>query len=249
MTPTKKILIAATALVSAGGLTAAGAIAQQADEKPMMKMHAQHRTIAVTGTGEASAKPDMATINFSVEARGDTAAEALAENNKQMNAAMTAIRRAGVAEKDMQTTGLYMNTQNVRGPDGSWTNEIDYYEARNTLTVKVRDIDDTGAVIDAAVKAGINGLGGITYGFGDNAALLEEARKDAVADAREKAALYAAEAGVSLGEVLYIAEPGASAGPPFPMVRMEAASMDSATKVAPGESSVSASVNIVFAIN
>ena len=246
----RTLLISASALVAAGAITTAAGQAQEA-RAPMGQMagHGPVRTISVTGTGSVSARPDMASVTFSVEARGNTANEALEANSRRMREAMAALKRAGIEERDLQTTGLYLNTVNRVDDNGRWTDQVSPYEATNSLVARVRDIDETGAVIDAAVKAGINGLGGIQFGFADDAALMDEARKKAVENARSKAALYAAAAGVSLGELILITEPGSSAGPqPMYRMAMDAAEMAPPPPVAAGETSVSASVTLVWAI-
>lgn len=246
-----KLILACSAIALSGSAIATVATAQDARVAPQaVASYEAMRTISVTGTGTASARPDMASITFSVEARGDSAADALAANSRQMRDAMAALKRAGVEDKDLQTTGIYLNTVNGRDENGRWTEEIDYYEARNSLVATIRDVDETGDVIDAAVKAGINGLGGIQFGFSDDAGLMDEARREAIDNARSKAQLYAAAAGVDLGDLILITEPGSAAGPqPMYRVQMQAAEASPAPPIAAGENSVSASVTLVYAIN
>lgn len=251
-TTMKTTIFSATAL-AAVLLAGAGMAFAQQGERPAAPPDApasQLRTLSVTGTGEASAKPDMATVNFTVQTRGETAGAAFSANAERMNEVMRALTRANIEERDMQTSGLYLNTVNKQDENGRWSEEIAYFEANNTLTVKVRDIDNAGSVIDRAVNAGVNNLGGISFSFSDDTELMNEARRNAVADGRAKAELYAAEAGVTLGEVLYISEPGSDVSPPQPMMmRAESVQSDSGFKVAPGENTGTARINMVFAID
>jgi hypothetical protein len=206
------------------------------------------RRLVVTGTGEVSARPDIAVISAGVVAQAATASAALAANTRAMHAVLEQLRAAGLAAEDIQTaqfavTPLYEN----RPPDPQRTEPpaIVGYQVSNRVTARVRDIDRLGATLDALVGAGANSIDGPYFDVADPARLLGEARDAAVADALAKARRYASAAGVQLGEIIAIEDGGAYA-PPRPMMRAEA--MAAAVPIAPGQTELSASVTMTFAI-
>jgi uncharacterized protein YggE len=203
----------------------------------------QFRQITVTGQGEASAEPDMATLSIGVEVQAKTPGKALADNAERMTAVMARLKDAGIAEKDLRTSQLGV------WPVYSERNQpqrIVGYRASNQLSVIIRDIDRLGDVLDQAVADGANRVNGPSFSIADPAPLLARARDDAVSDAVAKAERYAAAAGVALGDVLSIDEAG---GAPIFGRQMRAEAMAASTPIAPGESSVSASVTMTFAID
>ncbi len=208
---------------------------------------AQHRTITVTGEGEASAAPDMAVIQIGVRTEAPTAADALRQNSENMSATIDTLKKLGVENRDIQTSGLSINPrynydQNRSNP------EVIGFTASNNVTVRLRDLDNAGAVIDQAVQSGANSLGGISFAFSDSKPLMDEARKKAVADAKAKATLLTDAAGVRLGKLVTIQE--GYAAPPQPKMysaRMEMAS-DAAVPMEAGESSVNVSVSLIYEI-
>ena len=206
------------------------------------------RRLVVTGTGEASARPDVAVISAGVVVQADTASAALAENTRAMNAVLEQLRAAGLAQEDIQTaqfavTPLY----DARPPDPQRTEPpaIVGYHVSNQVTARVRDIDRLGATLDALVRAGANSIDGLHFEIADPKQLQGEARDAAVADALAKARRYATAAGVQLGEILAIEESDTFA-PPRPMMRAEA--MAASVPIAPGQTELSASVTITFAL-
>jgi uncharacterized protein YggE len=227
------------ALTLAAGLVAAPALAHDA--------HPMDRTIVVTGIGEASATPDIAYLNLGVEAEGATAAEALRKNSAQMDATIKLLRDAGVDKKDIQTSSLNVGAKYDYSRDNSPPRIIGY-QATNTVSVKLRNLDKAGAIIDKAVGVGANRLDSISFGFADPKPLMNSARKSAVADARDRAGLYADAAGVKLGPVLQISDSFTPGPGPIPMMmRMEATDAKS-VPIAVGETAMSASVTIIYAI-
>ena len=210
---------------------------------------ASPRTLSVSGTGEATGTPDMATLRFSATTRSATAEEALTGNAQKMAAVRDRLRTLNVESRDMQTSGLSLSPYYEQNENGRYDRAvIAGYEAMNGLTVRLRGTDGAGEVIDAAVQAGANGLDSFSFGFQDDEALQDEARRDAVRDAREKAELLAKEAGVSLGRVVTLTETGGGGGPqPYydgRMMRMQAEAAP--TPVEAGEQSVTASVQITY---
>lgn len=200
--------------------------------------------ITVTGEGLVERAPDRATVSLGVTTVAATAAEALAANSEAMRAVLARLTAAGVADKDMQTSGLSVNP-NWTSYDSSVSGgqRIDGFTATNILTVDIAALDTLGAVLDAAVSDGANTLNGVTFGLADPRPAMDEARRAAVEDAKAKAALLAAASGVTLGPILSITEGGGYGGP-APMYRAEAAS--SAVPVQAGEVSYQASVTVVW---
>jgi uncharacterized protein len=202
-----------------------------------------NRTISVTGTGTVEAAPDMATLMIGVTTQGATAAEALAENSKATEAVIARLTASGVEARDLQTSNLSINP-NWTGYDSS-TPTISGYVASNMLTVRVRALDTTGAILDAAVADGANTLNGMTFGLADPEPAYNEARKEAVADARAKAELLAMAAGVRLGQVVSISDAGAMTDP-APMYRDAVAA--SPVPVQGGELGLIANVAVTWQI-
>ena len=204
------------------------------------------RSITVNGVGEAAARPDMAMITIGVRSEGPTASEALAANNRDMSATLKSLKDAGVKDRDVQTSGLSINPKYDYERNRSEP-EVIGFVASNTVTVRLRDIDKAGDVIDQAVRSGANSLGGVSFGFDDPKPLQNAALKNAVASARAKAELLTQAAGVDLGPVMTINESYSGGPTPRPlMARAESVASDVAIEA--GESTISAQVTIVYAI-
>ena len=207
-------------------------------------------TIMVTGEGRVDVAPDLATISLGVTNEADTAKEALDANTAALQAAIDRLKAAGIEDRDIQTSGLSLGPRydyNRTNPDGSA--QITGFIASNMVTVRVRVLDQLGAVLDAVVTDGANTLGGVSFGLQEPDPVLDEARKDAVADARRKAELYAAAAGVTLGKVRSIAEQSGFAVPmPMPMAEASLSKAAAPVPIAGGEVSVTANVTIVYEI-
>jgi uncharacterized protein (TIGR02118 family) len=174
-------------------------------------------------------------------------ADMYAEDKAAMDAVLASLRDGGVASHDLRTTLL--NLDAVRDwSDGS--QRITGYQLSNTVEATVRAIEATGALVDAALAAGATSLDGLTFRLDDPTEALAEARRLAVADARQRAETLAAEAGVRLGPVVAIVEGGAVApGPPRPTAMFRAkAEADAATPVETGTNELSIEVTVEFAI-
>lgn len=212
-------------------------------------------TIAVTGHGEVMAAPDTAYITSGVTTRGETAAAALEANSLAMQDILETLTAAGIAERDIQTSNFSVNPNYVysdsRDEEGyTRPPRIDGYQVSNTVTVRVRDLDSLGAVLDRAVSVGANTINGISFTIDDPSELLDHARKSAFSDARAKAELYAEEAGVDL-EGLYSITEISGATPPRPLA-MEAQAFDRAAAsvpIAQGELSFSINVQVVWELD
>lgn len=222
------------------GLAAGGAAA---DERPAL--------LTVTGHGEAAAMPDMATVSLGVEQRARTAGAALSATSEATARLIEGLRAAGVEARDMQTSGLALHPVYGEYRSGSsGPPRIEGFSASNRLTVRVRALDGLGGVLDRLVEAGANRIDGIAFGLSEPAPVLAAARADAVARAKAAAETYAAAAGVALGPILSIAEPGARPGPPHDgavaTMRMESAAP---VHIEAGETVLGASIAITWEID
>lgn len=208
-------------------------------------MHGVEGTIlSVSAEGSVQATPDMATINMGVMTEAPTAAAALSENAQRMSALIAALRRAGVAERDIQTSNVSVNPQQVyRENEGP---RVTGYQANNQVNVKVRNLDRLGRTIDAAVNAGGNTVHGVNFSFQNPDEQMDGARREAVREARERADFYAQALGMRVVRLISMSE-GSGYAPPIPMpvmARMESADMS--TPIAPGEAETRVNVNAVF---
>lgn len=203
----------------------------------------QLRQITVTGFGESKAKPDLATLSIGVEVQAKTPGKALADNAKRMTAVIDRLKETGLADKDLRTSqlGVWPVYANREQPP-----KIVGYRASNQLSVTIRDIERLGDILDKAVADGANTVSGPSFSIADPKPQLEKARDAAVEDAIAKAERYARAADVELGEVMSISESG---GAPVISRHMRADAMAASTPIAPGESTVTASVTMTFAID
>ncbi|MDG4852566.1 MULTISPECIES: SIMPL domain-containing protein [unclassified Mesorhizobium] len=216
------------------------ALASAADTQPPPR-------IVVSGEGEATVAADMAILTLSVMREAKTARAALDANNDAMAAVIAAMKSAGIADRDLQTAGIQINPRYnyTNKADGSQEAELVAYQVTNTLSVRVRDVDKTGDILDKAVSLGVNQGGGIAFTNDDPKATITEARKKAVADALAKAKTLAAAAGVNLGKVIEITDQNVA---PAPMP-LNAKAFDAARAAVPvqaGENSYTVQVTVTF---
>lgn len=231
------LALALAAILALGAGTAARA------EEP------QRRVITVTGTGETSARPDIAMIDTGVVSEAKTAAEALAQNTKAMNALFKTLEEMKIAKDDIQTSEFSVSpvyTNPPVRPDGTQeAPAIRGYQVSNAVSVRIRKLDTLGTALDKLVSTGSNRVSGISFGIDKPEPLLDEARGDAVKDAMRKAKLYAAAAGVTLGKIVSIDESGGYV--PQPVYAMKAMAMRDAAPVpvAAGTQKLTANVSLV----
>ena len=205
------------------------------------------RLITVSGTGEGKAAPNRAELSSGVVTRAVTASSALAANARAMNAVFDALKRAGIAEKNIQTSNFQVSPQYSDAKPGL-TPRIAGYEVSNNVSVTVEGLDRLGPTIDALVAAGSNQIEGPEFSIADPKPLLARAREEAVKDATARAQAYAQAAGVTLGPIVSINEGGDVSNLTRSMGGMMAAAIK-ATPVAAGEQSVTASVSISWEIH
>jgi hypothetical protein len=241
-----RAVAAGSALVIVAALAAAALIGPRSSMPA--PDNALPRIVSVAGLGEVKTPPDMATISTGVVSEAVSAKDALAKNNVAMAAVIAALKNAGIDEKDIQTSGFSVSPKYPPYQPNQTTQRIVGYTVSNQVTAHVKNLKNLGAILDTLVQSGSNNVGGISFDIDDPKKSLDEARKKAVADARAKAELYAAAAGVSLGRVVQISEASA-VSPPVPMMRrmaVETAAADASVPIAAGQQTASATVSIVY---
>lgn len=196
-------------------------------------------------TGKVSRVPDLAIINAGVVTRSANAAAAIQENAQRMDQVIAALKRAGIADRDVQTSSVNLNAE-YRYPDNQ-PPQLTGYTATNQLTIKFHDIRNSGKILDALVAQGVNQISGPNLTVEHPEQALDEARAKAVAEGRARADLYARSLGMQVARVVSISENGGYAppppAPPMPMaMRAEAAE----TKIIPGEQQLQVALSMVF---
>lgn len=211
-------------------------------------------TLIVSGTGQSRVAPDEAHVRLGVVAQAPTARAVQDQVSRTANAVLEAIRKAGIAAEDIQTSGLSLSPlySQVRQGNDNQPPAITGYQANNTVTVRVGDLAKVGPVVDAGLGAGANSLDGVDFGLRNDEAARAEALAGAARTARAKAETLAKALGVRLGEILEAVEGGVSVSPPpsprYGMARMEASSM-APTPVSAGQVGVEASVTLRYRIS
>ena len=203
--------------------------------------------LQVAATGEVHRVPDVAQLGVGVVTESAEAKDALASNAKRMNEVVAAVRRAGIAERDVQTSGVSLQPQ-YRYVENA-PPKLTGYQAHNRLSVKVRDVAKVGDVLDALVGVGANQIDGPSFMLDEPEAALDEARRDAVEKAQARAAMYAKTLGLAVRRIVSIDETGSGfPPPPRPMAyaKAEVAMDASSTPILPGEQSHSVTIHVVF---
>lgn len=218
-------LLAATAFAVAAGSTATAA---------------PQRTITVQGTGIVTTVPDEAQFTFGVSTTASTAKAALGGNAARMNRLIAALKAGGIAPADIQTAQISLSPNT--NENGS---RVLSFTASNSVTVKTKAIAKAGSIVDAAVGAGANLVGGPSLGPSDQRALQRRALKAAVADARGRALAIAQAAHVRLGAVQTVSETSTT---PITFAPSPKAAAASSTPVEPGSAQVEEDVTVAFAI-
>lgn len=208
-------------------------------------MSAPSRTISTTGTGTAEAVPDLLTLSIGVECRREQVSEAYSEAGKLSAAISAVLRQHGIANGDIRTSGL-----NVRA-DILWQEgrgqTVSGYIASSLLTVRLRNVPESGDVIAAGIAAGGNDvrLNGLELGFADPSDVEARARQGAWEDALATARQYAALAGTELGRVVSLSEQPASSTP-IPMANIQRVQAADSLTVEAGEAIITAAVSVVW---
>jgi len=207
------------------------------------------RTITVVGKGTVTIKPDTAQATLGVETMGKNVKDATAESSATMEAIIEALTALGIAEKDIQTSGFSVWSERSSG-EGRLSDEVTY-RVMNTVNVQVRDLDQVGAVLDAAIEAGANAVHGVSFYVNDTTQIESQARAKAVADARSKAGELAKLNEVSVGAVVSVSEVVGGSVPYSNFNVRETAYAGlggGAGPISPGELDMSTTIEITYAI-
>ncbi len=204
-----------------------------------LRAQAVDRLVTVGGEATIAVAPDTAIIRIGVTSQGKNAREASEANARQITAVLAAIKASGIDDRDIQTSRLSLQPQ--YDPNKSGTARLTGFQVTNQLTVRIHDIGKLPDILDRAIAAGANEMSGIEFAVSQQSRLLDQARAEAVADARRKAELYAQAAGAKLGRVLQIADESAPA--PRPLVQAMRAG---AVPVAPGEQMLRVAVTVSY---
>ena len=222
---------------------APAAAAAQAVQAPMPAIAGTR--LEVSATGEAARVPDLAIISAGVVTRQTTATAAIQENAARMERVLSALKGAGIEERDVQTSSINLNPeyryQESRAP------QLVGYTASNQVSIRFRDIRNTGKILDALVAEGANQINGPTLTIDKPEAALDEARLKALANGRARADVYARALGRRVARIVSISESGGSSPvpPPMPMM-MEARAQSADSKILPGEQKLQVTLSIVF---
>lgn len=211
--------------------------------------------ISVSATGTADIEPDMAVINLTVLREAETARQALDANTLAMSEVLDAMKAEGIEDRDLQTSNFNIQPRYVYPEPRDGVRpapRIVGYQVSNSLTVRVRDLDRLGSILDTSVTLGVNQGGGIMFTNDDPSEAISQARTKAMQNAIEKAETLTAAAGIGLGRVLSISEQSGP-GRPIPIARAEMAmAADIASEpvpIAAGESTYRVSVNVTFELD
>jgi hypothetical protein len=237
------VALAALAVLSPGPLGGRPAYASEAAAVGVSPAGHFRESVLVEGTGEVSGSPDMLTADLAVEAVAATVGEALDHASTAATRMRDTLIRAGIARADLQTSNLSISS---RVNDAQ---AIIGYTVSQGLTVQIRNLRRAGALLSAAIAAGRDAarLTGVSFAIDNDAALLAEARRKAFADARQKAELYAHEAGRPLGRVLNVSETAPSCvgcdG------QHKSFAMDSPVSIEPGQQQLAVTVTVEWALD
>ena len=205
--------------------------------------HAQQiqPTVNVTGEGKVIAVPDEVTIRMGVQTEGKDAKTVKTENDASVDKVLDYLLKMNIPQNQVQTEYVNLNK------NYDYNTKTYSYKASQTISVKLKDLSKYDKVMSGLVPSGINTINGIEFSSSKMEAYEAEARKKAVADAKEKAKEYAGVLGQNIGKALMIAEQGTSAPQPQPMYKMAMAEMDSTQRtLAPGELTITSKIQVSF---
>jgi len=214
----------------------------------------QQAFILVNGEGEVQSAPDMAILDLTVLREAKTAREAMTDNNKAMTAVLAAMKEAGIEERDLQTSGINIQPTYTYPTEknGLKAPKIVGYNVTNGLTVRVRDLDKVGTLLDKSIDLGVNQSGGLRFVNDDSSKQLTEARKKAMENAIDKAKTLTEAAGAKLGRPLEINEFSNNPRPVSmgraKMVAMSAEAAGDSVPVSAGENTYTVNVTVKFEI-
>jgi uncharacterized protein YggE len=230
-------------MISAAAMTAAPAAAQ--DAVAVVRPVAGTR-LDISATGSVSRVPDLAIISAGVVTKSPTASGAIADNAARMERVRAALKRAGIADRDIQTSSINLN------PDYRYDNNqppvLTGYQASNSVSIRFRDIRNTGKILDALVAQGANQMNGPSLTIDKPEAAYDEARTKALAAGRARADLSARSLGMRVTRLLSVSEGGTNMPrPPYPMAMMaQAERSDAKTAIEPGSQDLEITLGMSF---
>ena len=233
-------------LVAAALGAAALPATADAQQTPTITQTIAGSRLDLTATGEVTRVPDLAIISAGVVTRSTTATGAIQQAATRMARVREALRQAGIADKDIQTSNISLN------PEYTYVNNqpprLNGYTASNQVSVRFRDITNAGSILDALVKEGANQINGPNLTIDKPEAALDEARARAVAQGRARADLYARSLGMRIVRVVSVSESGSSypVPPPMPMYARAEASQAADSKIDPGEQKLQVNLAMTF---
>jgi uncharacterized protein YggE len=237
----KHVLLAA-ALLAAAAMPAAA----EAQQAPSITQTIAGTRLDVNATGEVTRVPDLAIITAGVVTRSATAGGAIQQAATRMARVREALRQAGIADRDIQTSNISLEPQYTYA--NNQPPKLNGYAATNQLSIRFRDIENTGKILDALVAQGANQINGPNLTIDKPEAALDEARAKAVAAARARADLYARSLGMRVARVVSVSESGGSfpVPPPMPMYARAEAAQAADSKIEAGEQKLQVNLAITF---
>jgi uncharacterized protein YggE len=235
------VLAAAAAAAATWGLGAPAARAQEVAPPP------PGPAITVAGDGTARAQPDVVTIRLGVDVNAQTPADALTQTRTAADRVVQRLRQGGVAEADVQTSGL--NVYPIQAPTPSGPPDptrVSGYHGTSSIVAQVQDVGQAGLLLDAALQAGATSVQGVSFGLRDDSALRRQALQLAIAAARPKAEAAAAAAGLTLGGIRTVVEQPPGGGPPPGPGGGLGAGPGGGEGIAPGQLSVATRVLVTY---
>lgn len=231
-----------TALALGAATIPVTAMAQTVATVPMLT----GTRLDISATGEVTRVPDLAIISAGVQTLQPTATGAIEENATRMERVRAALKRAGIADKDIQTSSINLNPE-YRYVENQ-PPRLTGYRATNTVNVKFRDLKRTGAILDALVAEGANQINGPSLTIDKPESAYDEARVKAIAAGQARAELYARALGKRVVRLLSVSEGGGiHVPPPMPYMREMAAQAPAAkTEIDPGTQELSVSLSMSF---
>jgi uncharacterized protein YggE len=198
----------------------------------------------ISAVGEATRVPDIAVVNAGVVTRSTTATAALEQNAAQMERVRAALKRAGIDDRDIQTSNISLNPE-YRYADNQ-APQLVGYTASNQVNVRFRDIRNTGKILDALVAQGANQINGPNLTIDKPDEALDEARAKAIAVGRARAEVYARTLGMRVVRLVAVSESGGYAVPPPMPVMMQARGERDSTRIDPGEQKLQVNLSMTF---
>ncbi|HEY5165702.1 MAG TPA: SIMPL domain-containing protein [Acidimicrobiia bacterium] len=240
--------LAGVAALAALTVGAAGTGVAHADATTTGPTSQTSHSITAVGDGAVEGTPNVLELELGVTTRDPSAATALAHNSELAVKVIGALKNAGVADKDVQTSNLSISP-NVSGSG----NHVDGYEVGNTVMAKLRDVNKAGDIVDAATKVSSNEIvvQSLSFSFDDNSSMVAAARTLAVKRAQDQARQLADAAGVALGNLDSISSTSVPVGPPTETPGARATPSPAAAPtppVNPGSQTVSVEVTLVYQI-